>query len=100
MRAIREKRRYVDDTELQREFDIQIRLYEGMSLATSSQSPPKLRGIELTEPPTAKGADNPMARRETLEVVRAYNKIPNATARRQLLSLIKMLSRDPIQEEE
>lgn len=100
MRAIRKKRRYVDDTELQREFEIQIRLYEGMSLTTSSQSPPKLRGIELTEPPRAKGADNPMARRETLEVVRAYNKIPNATARRQLLSLIKMLSRDPIQEEE
>lgn len=67
--------------------------YDEMTAKTSSQSPASLMGVEVDDLPATETAENPMMRRETLEFVRAYYKIPSSSARKQLASLIKSLVR-------
>jgi len=67
--------------------------YEEMSTTTSSQSPAVLMGVAEADLPEIDASDNPMTRRETIELVRAFHKIQSATARQQLSKLVKALSR-------
>jgi transcriptional regulator with XRE-family HTH domain len=67
--------------------------YENMSATTSSQSPANLMGVRQADLPEVDLEQDPMARRETLELVRAYYKIPHEDARKQLAMLIKVLAR-------
>lgn len=48
---------------------------------------------QATAPPaSAIGEDDPMQRRETIELVRAYYRIPDATARRRLYELTRSIA--------
>ncbi len=67
--------------------------YDEMSAKTSAQSPASLMGVEVDDLPETEAVEDPMMRRETLEFVRAYYKIPSGSARRQLSNLIKSLAR-------
>jgi transcriptional regulator with XRE-family HTH domain len=46
----------------------------------------------LSEPPAAGYETDPMARRETLELVRAYYRIPDTQIRRRLFDLTKAIA--------
>jgi transcriptional regulator with XRE-family HTH domain len=67
--------------------------YEDMTAKTASNSPAVLAGVSEDDLPEIDFAKDPMAKRETLEFVRAYYKIPETSARKQLASLIKVLSK-------
>jgi transcriptional regulator with XRE-family HTH domain len=67
--------------------------YENMSATTSSQSPANLMGVDHADLPEIEIDKDQMARRETLELVRAYYKIESASVRTKLRNLVKILSR-------
>lgn len=70
--------------------------FADMSVHAASNSPAMLMGIPSGELPEVDHSKDPMARRETLEFVRAFNKIPEASTRKQLEKLIKELSKSSI----
>lgn len=70
--------------------------FADMSVHASSNSPAVLMGIPSSELPEVDNSKDPMARRETLEFVRAFNKIAGASTRKQLEKLIKELSKSSI----
>jgi transcriptional regulator with XRE-family HTH domain len=65
--------------------------YEDMPGAVRKQSPVNLIGVLALEP--ADYDPDPVMRRETLELTRAYYKIPDAATRKRLFELIKSLSK-------
>ena len=77
--------------DLSRVLDVPIRyFFEEMSAGVESQSPGQLHGAA----PSLPGEDHdPMARRETLELVRAYYKIPDQAVRKRITDLARALAR-------
>jgi transcriptional regulator with XRE-family HTH domain len=61
--------------------------FEDMSTEVQEQTPAKLMNAQRL--PNVDQEKDPMARRETLELVRAYYQIGDAAVRKQLFSLIK-----------
>jgi hypothetical protein len=55
------------------------------------KSPSRLMG--LATPPTVEYEPDPMAKRETLELVRAYYRISEPAVRKRLFELIKSIAR-------
>ena len=64
--------------------------FEDMPGDTAQKSPSNLMGVK---PVAEEYEADPLAKRETLELVRAYYKIESAGARRKLADLIKVLSK-------
>ena len=65
--------------------------FEDMSSSTKAQSPSKLMGLD---PQSAEQQEpNQMARRETLELVRAYYKISVPSVRQRITELVRALGR-------
>ncbi|MCZ4282594.1 helix-turn-helix transcriptional regulator [Kiloniella laminariae] len=82
--------------DLARVLDIEIGyFFDDMSEEVSHRSPGQIRGMaeEGEELPFEK---DPMARRETLELVRAYYKIGDPSVRRRLLEMAKTLGKASI----
>ncbi|MBL8709397.1 MAG: helix-turn-helix domain-containing protein [Rhodospirillaceae bacterium] len=65
--------------------------FEDMPGEVQKQSPSKLMGVAAPEP--IEFEFDPLARRETLELVRAYFKIPHAATRKRLADLVKALAK-------
>jgi transcriptional regulator with XRE-family HTH domain len=76
--------------DLGRVLDVPIAyFFEEMPGDTAKKSPSNLMGVK----PVAEDFEvDPLARRETLELVRAYYKIPSAAARRRLADLVKTIA--------
>ena len=63
--------------------------FDEMSASTSARSPGRLRGMPELKPLVYK--PDPMAKRETLKLVRAYYRITDARVRKRLFTLVKAL---------
>ncbi len=78
--------------DLARVLDVPVTyFFDEMSTSTASKSPSRLRG--LAEPKPEPFEPDPLAKRETLELVRAYYRIPDPQARKRLFELTKALGR-------
>src|ERR1700754_4919779 len=77
--------------DLSRVLDVPIRyFFEEMSAGVESQSPGQLHGAA----PSLPGEEHdPMARRETLELVRAYYRIQDQNVRKRITDLARALAR-------
>ena len=71
--------------------------FDEMSASTSARSPGRLRGMAEQKPLAFE--PDPMAKRETLELVRAYYRITDPALRKRLFELIKSIARG-VQDEE
>ena len=69
-----------------------------MSNATQEKSPSKLMGVSAPAPVDYE--PDPMAKRETLELVRAYYKIPQASVRKRIFELTKSLAKSSALDED
>ena len=65
--------------------------FDEMSASVQEKTPSRLMG--LATPPTAKFEPDPMARRETLEFVRAYYKIKEPAIRKRIFELTKSIAK-------
>ena len=65
--------------------------YDEMGKDVAAQSPMLRAGLELV--PDIEQAIDPMAKRETLELVRAYYKIEDATIRKGALNMLRTLGK-------
>ena len=65
--------------------------FDEMSASTSARSPGRLRGMAEQKPMAFK--PDPMAKRETLELVRAYYRITDARVRKRVFNLTKALAK-------
>src|SRR3954466_10655832 len=84
--------------DLSRVLDVPIAyFFDEMPGAVQDKSPSRLMG--LAHPPTVDYEPDPMAKRETLELVRAYYKITDPALRKRLFELIKSIARG-LQDEE
>ena len=84
--------------DLSRVLDVPIAyFFDEMPSNVQEKSPSRLMG--LATPPTVEYEPDPMAKRETLELVRAYYKITDPTLRKRLFELIKSIAKG-LQEEE
>lgn len=78
--------------DLARILDVPIAyFFEEMPGDVERKSPAKIMGISAPEPIEYEA--DPLAKRETLELVRAYYRIPSAAARRRLADLVKALAK-------
>lgn len=78
--------------DLSRVLDVQIAyFFEEMPANIEDKSPSRLMG--LSSPPAMEYEPDPMAKRETLELVRAYYRIPDAAVRKRVFELIKSIAR-------
>jgi len=80
--------------DLSRVLDVPVGyFFEDITDEAAASSPARRLGgwTELEQESFEVGRD-PMAKRETLELVRAYYKIPNATVRMEILELTKLLA--------
>jgi hypothetical protein len=78
--------------DLSRVLDVQIAyFFEEMPANIEDKSPSRLMG--LASPPAMEYEPDPMAKRETLELVRAYYRIPDAAVRKRVFELIKSIAR-------
>lgn len=78
--------------DLARVLDVPVTyFFDEMSTSTASKSPSRLRG--LAEPKPEPFEPDPLAKRETLELVRAYYRIADPQARKRLFELTKALGR-------
>src|SRR3954452_14718102 len=78
--------------DLSRVLDVPISyFFDEMPGAVQDKSPSRLMG--LAHPPTVDYEPDPMAKRETLELVRAYYKITDPALRKRLFELIKSIAR-------
>lgn len=68
-----------------------IYFFEDMPGDVQKKSPANLIGVSTPEP--VEYDLDPMMRRETLELTRAYYKIPDKAARKRLADLVKVLSK-------
>jgi len=82
--------------DLGRVLDVPIKyFFDEMSTTTERQSPGQLQG---TAPKLAHDERDPMARRETLELVRAYYLITEPSFRKRLTDLIRSIARGESEE--
>jgi transcriptional regulator with XRE-family HTH domain len=65
--------------------------FEGMSAAVGEQTPSKL--LETKKLPVIDDENDPMVRRETLELVRAYYRIQDSVVRKRLRDLVVVVAR-------
>lgn len=78
--------------DLARVLDVPVSyFFEDMSAGTASKSPSRLRG--LAEPKPEPFEPDPLAKRETLELVRAYYRIADPAVRKRVFELTKALGR-------
>ena len=78
--------------DLSRVLDVPIAyFFDEMPGAVQDKSPSRLMG--LAHPPTVDYEPDPMAKRETLELVRAYYKISDPALRKRLFDLIKSIAK-------
>lgn len=74
--------------------DVQLPyFFDEMAAGVSEQTPSKLMGMKSL--PGFDSEKDPMAKRETLEFVRAYYRIEDPTVRKRLADLTKAVSRAP-----
>ncbi|MEX2200938.1 MAG: helix-turn-helix domain-containing protein [Dongiaceae bacterium] len=79
--------------DLSRVLDVPIAyFFEEMPAGVASKSPSRLQG-KLAEPKPEPMERDPMMKRETLELVRAYYRIPEPSVRKRLFELTKSLGR-------
>jgi len=82
--------------DLGRVLDVPIAyFFQEMSTDTQGQAPSQLMGVKQV---AVDYEPDPMAKRETLELVRAYYKIPDAAARRRLADLVKTIAKSGLDE--
>jgi transcriptional regulator with XRE-family HTH domain len=75
--------------DLSRVLDVPIEFFfDDMSEETAARSPARTRGV----PEAIEVQPNPLAKRETLELVRAYYKIQDSNIRKSLLVMTKALA--------
>jgi transcriptional regulator with XRE-family HTH domain len=73
-------------------FDVPVSyFFDEMSAATSARSNGRPRGLGERKPPALEA--DPMAKRETLKLMRAYYRIPDAHVRKRVFELTKTLAR-------
>ena len=78
--------------DLSRVLDVTIAyFFDEMPNNVQEKSPSRLMG--LAQPPTVEYEPDPMAKRETLELVRAYYRITEPAVRKRLFELIKSIAR-------
>jgi transcriptional regulator with XRE-family HTH domain len=78
--------------DLARVLDVPVSyFFEDMSAGTASKSPSRLRG--MAEPKPEPFEPDPLAKRETLELVRAYYRIADPAVRKRVFELTKALGR-------
>jgi transcriptional regulator with XRE-family HTH domain len=78
--------------DLSRVLDVPIAyFFDDMPTTVQDKSPSRLMG--LATPPTVEYEPDPMAKRETLELVRAYYRISEPAVRKRLFELIKSIAR-------
>jgi transcriptional regulator with XRE-family HTH domain len=78
--------------DLSRVLDVPISyFFDEMPNSVQDKSPSRLMG--LATPPTVEYEPDPMAKRETLELVRAYYRITEPAVRKRLFELIKSIAR-------
>jgi transcriptional regulator with XRE-family HTH domain len=78
--------------DLARVLDVPVSyFFEDMSPGTAAKSPSRLRG--LAEPKPEPFEPDPLAKRETLELVRAYYRISDPAVRKRVFELTKALGR-------
>ncbi|HVO04163.1 MAG TPA: helix-turn-helix transcriptional regulator [Candidatus Cybelea sp.] len=78
--------------DLSRVLDVSIAyFFDEMPNTVQDKSPSRLMG--LAHPPTVEYEPDPMAKRETLELVRAYYKITEPSVRKKVFDLIKSIAR-------
>ena len=79
--------------DLSRVLDVPVGFFfDDMSDEVAGSSPSQLRGIAEIEPINGGYELDPMAKRETLELVRAYYKISSAKVRKRVFELTKALA--------
>jgi transcriptional regulator with XRE-family HTH domain len=84
--------------DLARVLDVPVAyFFEDMSVSTQEKSPSKLMGVAT--PPEPDYEPDPMAKRETLELVRAYYKITDAQVRKRIFELTKSIAKTFREEE-
>ena len=78
--------------DLARVLDVPISyFFEDMPHSVQEKSPSKLMGVAT--PPSVEYEPDPMAKRETLELVRAYYRISDPAVRKRIFELTKSLAR-------
>ncbi len=78
--------------DLARVLDVPIAyFFEDMPNSVQEKSPSKLMG--MATPPAVDYEPDPMAKRETLELVRAYYKIPDPAVRKRIFELTKSIAK-------
>ena len=65
---------------------------EGMSEGPVSGPRGRIYGLSESQEPFAAGVDDHLTKRETLELVRAYYRIPDLTMRKRMFDLMKSLA--------
>ena len=85
--------------DLGRVLDVTISyFFEDMPSSVQEKSPSKLMGVATPAPVDYE--PDPMAKRETLELVRAYYKIPHASVRKRIFALTKALAKSSLTDED
>ena len=80
--------------DLARVLDVPITyFFEEMEAGVAAKSPSRLMGVPASKLPTPGIEPDPLARRETLELVRAYYKITDQRVRKRVAELVKVLGR-------
>ncbi|HVI87775.1 MAG TPA: helix-turn-helix domain-containing protein [Dongiaceae bacterium] len=78
--------------DLARVLDVPVAyFFEDMSVSTQEKSPSKLMGVATLPEPEYE--PDPMAKRETLELVRAYYKITDQQVRKRIFELTKSIAK-------
>lgn len=78
--------------DLSRVLDVPIQFfYDDMDSETAEQSPRLRAGLEDSQP-EAFSKDDPMSRRETLELIRAYYRIKDPTVRERIFDLCRAMA--------
>jgi transcriptional regulator with XRE-family HTH domain len=78
--------------DLARVLDVPVSyFFEDMSASVQEKSPSKLMGVAA--PPEPEYEPDPMAKRETLELVRAYYKITDPQVRKRIFELTKSIAK-------
>ena len=71
--------------------------FEDMEASVANKSPSRLMGVaETRHQPVYSLDDDPLSRRETLELVRAYYRIDEVQVRKRVFELTKALAKPPL----
>jgi transcriptional regulator with XRE-family HTH domain len=71
--------------------------FEDMEASVANKSPSRLMGVaETRHQPVYSIDDDPLSRRETLELVRAYYRIDEVQVRKRVFELTKALAKPPL----